>query len=112
MIKDWFFYEISDVELCYREKIHTVNNTCYFYELQNPSLCEFPSNIFYDGKLITKESPKWAVKTPLSLWSNPKYPYVFCNTEGEEEYLAYTTEEGNEMSRYNAKEIEHVVKDV
>ena len=36
---------------------------------------------------------------------------MFCNTEGEEEYLAYTTEEGNEMSRFNAKEIEHVVKD-
>lgn len=49
-------------------------------------------------------------KTPLALWENPKYPYVFCHTEGEEEYLAYTTEEGNEMSRYNSKEIEHVVR--
>ncbi|XP_062578588.1 helicase with zinc finger domain 2-like isoform X2 [Saccostrea cucullata] len=75
----------------------------------NPSLCEFPSTTFYDGKLETKESEKWMTRTPLGLWKNPKYPYVFCHTEGEEEYLTYTTEEGNEMSRYNSEEIGHVV---
>lgn len=75
----------------------------------HPGLCEFPSNKFYEGKLRTADSPKWMTKTPLGLWTNPKYPYVFCHTEGEEEYLAYTTEEGNEMSRYNSKEVEQVV---
>ncbi|XP_061163419.1 helicase with zinc finger domain 2-like [Saccostrea echinata] len=74
----------------------------------NPCLCEFPSKTFYDGKLETKESEKWMTRTPLRLWKNPQYPYVFCHTEGEEEYLTYTTEEGNEMARYNSNEIERV----
>lgn len=91
-------------------KFASISPSKVYKIFQHPGLCEFPSNKFYEGKLRTADSPKWMTKTPLGLWTNPKYPYVFCHTEGEEQYLAYTTEEGNEMSRYNSKEIEQVVR--
>lgn len=53
---------------------------------------------------------KWMINMFLSLWINFKYLYVFCYIEGEEEYLVYIMEEGNEMFRYNFKEIEYVVR--
>lgn len=49
---------------------------------------------------------KWMIKMFLGLWINFKYFYVFCYIEGEEEYLVYIMEEGNEMFRYNFKEVE------
>ncbi|XP_062578568.1 helicase with zinc finger domain 2-like [Saccostrea cucullata] len=76
----------------------------------HPSLCRFPSNTFYYNRLITQKSPKWEVLQPLNMWRNPKNPLVFCHIEGEEEYLANTTEEGNEMSKFNTAEIDHVEK--
>lgn len=53
---------------------------------------------------------KWMIKMFLGLWVNFKYFYVFCYIEGEEEYLVYIMEEGNEMFRYNFKEVEYVVR--
>ncbi|XP_056009192.1 helicase with zinc finger domain 2-like isoform X3 [Ostrea edulis] len=76
----------------------------------HPSLCRFPSNAFYNQKLITKASPKWETLQPLQMWRDPKNPLVFCHIEGEEEYLANTTEEGNEMSKFNKAEIDQVEK--
>ena len=38
-----------------------------------------------------------------------KIPIVFCHVEGEEEYLAVSTEEGNEQSCSNKKEVDKVV---
>jgi hypothetical protein len=43
------------------------------------------------------------------MWRDAKNPLVFCHLEGEEEYLANTTEEGNEMSKFNKAEIDQVV---
>ncbi|XP_022318580.2 3'-5' exoribonuclease HELZ2-like [Crassostrea virginica] len=77
----------------------------------HPGICEFPSKQFYDGKLQTGSSPKWDIKTPLRIWINrKKIPIVFCHVEGEEEYLAVSTEEGNEQSCSNKKEVDKVVK--
>ncbi|XP_061162412.1 helicase with zinc finger domain 2-like isoform X2 [Saccostrea echinata] len=76
----------------------------------HPSLCRFPSKHFYGGMLKTIPSPKWEVIEPLHMWRDPKDPCVFCHIEGEEEYLSYSTDEGNEMSRYNMAEVDQVVK--
>ncbi|XP_062578545.1 helicase with zinc finger domain 2-like [Saccostrea cucullata] len=76
----------------------------------HPSLCRFPSKAFYDMKVITQKSPKWEMLQPLGMWHNPKNPLIFCHIEGEEEYLANATEEGNEMPRFNKAEIDQVEK--
>ncbi|XP_056009193.1 helicase with zinc finger domain 2-like isoform X4 [Ostrea edulis] len=76
----------------------------------HPSLCRFPSRMFYKDKLETIASSKWQVLEPLQMWNNPENPCVFCHVEGEEEYLSYSTDEGNEMSRYNMAEVHQVVK--
>ena len=82
----------------------------HFFQ-QHPGICEFPSKQFYDGKLQTGSSPKWDIKTPLRIWINrKKIPIVFYHVEGEEEYLAVSTEEGNEQSRSNKKEVDKVVE--
>lgn len=65
--------------------------------------------MFYKDKLETIASSKWQVLEPLQMWNNPENPCVFCHVEGEEEYLSYSTDEGNEMSRYNMAEVHQVV---
>lgn len=37
------------------------------------------------------------------------YPHIFCHVDGEEERLVVKTEAGNEQSRYNTDEVDHVV---
>ncbi|XP_011437288.3 3'-5' exoribonuclease HELZ2 [Magallana gigas] len=77
----------------------------------HPAICEFPSKEFYDGKLLTKSSPKWDISNPLKIWINrDKKPIVFCHVEGEEEYLTVSAEEGNEQSCSNKQEVDKVVK--
>ncbi|XP_061168137.1 helicase with zinc finger domain 2-like [Saccostrea echinata] len=76
----------------------------------NEKICEFPSKQFYKGKLKTGPSGKYKVKEPLQIWRNPHIPLLFCHIEGEEECLAVSTEEGNQQSRSNKAEVEHVVK--
>ncbi|XP_061168135.1 helicase with zinc finger domain 2-like [Saccostrea echinata] len=76
----------------------------------NEKICEFPSKQFYKGKLKTGPSKKYEVKEPLKIWRNPHTPLLFCHMEGEEECLAVSTEEGNQQSRSNKAEVEHVVR--
>ncbi|XP_061168140.1 helicase with zinc finger domain 2-like [Saccostrea echinata] len=77
----------------------------------HPGICEFPSNEFYDGRLQTMSSPKWDIPNPLKIWVNrDKIPIVFCHIEGEEEFLTVSTEEGNEQSCSNKREIDKVVE--
>lgn len=80
------------------------------FTFQNPEICEFPSQQFYKGALITKPG-LWLSKR-MNVW--PKidkdiYPHVFVHVNGEEKMLTVTTEDGNEQSRSNAEEIKHVV---
>nr|XP_022315664.1 helicase with zinc finger domain 2-like isoform X2 [Crassostrea virginica] len=76
----------------------------------NPKICEFPSQQFYEGKLRTGPEGRWIVDEPLKIWRNPRIPLLFCHIEGEEEILEVATEEGNQQSRRNRAEVDHVVK--
>lgn len=81
----------------------------FYLIFQHPSLCRFPSDAFYEKKLVTEKSPKLEVFEPLSIWRDHKNPLIFCHTEGEEEYLTHISEEGNVMSKFNKAEIDQVV---
>lgn len=50
------------------------------------------------------------MKKPLQVWQRPDVPLLFCHIEGEEECLSVTTEEGNQQSRSNRAEVDHVVR--
>jgi hypothetical protein len=76
---------------------------------QNPRICDFPSEQFYQNKLETMPSIAWKVNEPLSLWNFPTVPHLFCHVEGEEDCLSVTTEEGNQQSKSNMAEVEQVV---
>lgn len=79
--------------------------------LKNPALCYFPSNQFYDGKLTTGGG-RWRDGNQLDIWphdSKRTYPHVLVHVEGEEKFLTVSTEDGNEQSRSNSAEIDHVV---
>lgn len=77
---------------------------------QNTSICEFPSRMFYDGKLKTAHENIGRPRNPLKMWrKSNNIPRVFCHVEGEEETLTVKTKEGNEQFSSNKKEIEQVV---
>ncbi|XP_061168178.1 helicase with zinc finger domain 2-like [Saccostrea echinata] len=76
----------------------------------NPKICEFPSKQFYKDRLNTESSKKWHTEKQLSLWKRSDIPLLFCHVQGEEKCLAVATEEGNQQSRSNMAEVEHVVK--
>ena len=83
----------------------------FFLFLQNPQLCRFPSDAFYEGKLKT-ESGLWKDGRVLKICSKQGtqfYPHVLVHIEGEEKVLTVSTEDGNEQSKSNQAEIEHVV---
>ena len=46
---------------------------------------------------------------PLMAWFDKDKRTIFCHTNGEEEILPVSTEEGNEKSRRNKKEVKQVV---
>lgn len=56
------------------------------------------------------ECSSWKEDPPLKIWFDPEKRHVFCHVTGEEIILPVSTEEGNEMSRSNKKEVEQVVK--
>ena len=73
-------------------------------------ICEFPSEQFYEGKLITRPG-LWRDK-PLNIWPQDDYdmyPHVLIHVEGEEKMLTVSTEDGNEQSKSNEQEIDEVV---
>ena len=79
--------------------------------LKDPSLCCFPSHQFYEGKLKTGGG-RWRDGDKLDIWPQDRkgtYPHVLVHVEGEERFLTVSTEDGNEQSRSNSAEIEHVV---
>ncbi|KAK3091346.1 hypothetical protein FSP39_019159 [Pinctada imbricata] len=78
----------------------------------HPKICEFPSQTFYKGKLMTdmKYTSAWYEMDPLRVWPVFGTPHLFCHVVGAEEHLTVATEEGNELSRSNKAEVEVVVK--
>ncbi|NXN88799.1 HELZ2 Helicase, partial [Bombycilla garrulus] len=73
------------------------------------SICEFPSQEFYDRRL--KTCPQLARK-PSVLYhrDNNCCPVIFGHVEGKEHSLMISTEEGNENSKANLEEVAHVVR--
>ncbi|XP_023651081.2 3'-5' exoribonuclease HELZ2 [Paramormyrops kingsleyae] len=75
------------------------------YRMQK-SICEFPSNEFYNGQLITGIDHKPSM---LMIKSRPT-AILFGHVEGKEERLVVSTEQGNENSKANSEEAEHSVR--
>ncbi|KAL3868498.1 hypothetical protein ACJMK2_041299 [Sinanodonta woodiana] len=105
-------YASSPKELAKHNIKYTFLNMQY---RMNPGLCEFPSKMFYNNKLITEENDnrvlwKHGVWKPLSIWRHVFEPHILCHVEGEETALKASTDEGNEHSRSNLREIEKVVE--
>ncbi|XP_033113852.1 helicase with zinc finger domain 2-like isoform X2 [Anneissia japonica] len=77
------------------------------------SICDFPSQQFYDEKLktdisVSKRKPdtlNWPTRD-----GNKEYHTLFCHVEGKEESQTVKTEEGNENSKCNQQEIECLMK--
>jgi len=82
----------------------------YICCLQNPKICEFPSRHFYDRKLKTDEGWLDREDHSLTIWPNVYFPMVFCHVEGTEETQVVSTAEGNEQSKRNKEESDHVVR--
>ena len=88
--------------------------------LQHPDICEFPSQHFYDSKLVTppsvidRDREKKLGRRLINFWPSHNdtdyVPLVFCNVVGEEEELVVTTEEGNQRSKSNLNERDKVVR--
>ena len=76
---------------------------------QHENLCKFPSDFFYDGKLKTANEVR-ARKPDKVTWPNgDSYPFEFYHVEGIEESLVVSTDQGNENSKKNQKEVNKVV---
>lgn len=82
------------------------------YCLQNPQLCLFPSQTFYDGQLQTEPGLWMKGRNILKILSEKKsshYPHVLIDVKGVENNLTVTSEEGNEQSKSNDAEVDQVV---
>ncbi|XP_052763926.1 helicase with zinc finger domain 2-like [Mya arenaria] len=79
----------------------------------NLAICDFPSQQFYGGKLIT-ETGAWYKNRRDAIWPRNEdgqvRPHIFIHVEGEEKVLTVSTEEGNEQSRSNEAEIYEVME--
>jgi len=80
----------------------------YICCLQHAEICRFPSTYFYKEKLQTDQLDR--EEHSLTIWPNDKFPMVFCHVEGTEVTQPVTTPEGNERSKSNKEEIDHVVR--
>uniref|UniRef100_A0A5F8HJ18 Helicase with zinc finger 2 n=1 Tax=Monodelphis domestica TaxID=13616 RepID=A0A5F8HJ18_MONDO len=78
------------------------------YRMHN-DICRFPSKEFYDNKLKTSLK----LKRMPSVFCHPDQvscPIIFGYVQGVEESLLVSTDEGNENSRANRDEVDHVVR--
>ncbi|KAH3699100.1 hypothetical protein DPMN_074054 [Dreissena polymorpha] len=78
---------------------------------QHPRICDLPSELFYEGRLQTARNV--GTDKPLPIWPEHEtlgtIPRVFVHLVGNEEMLTVSTEDGNEMSKSNAVEVDYVV---
>ena len=99
----------------------------FYYLIQHPSICEFPSNQFYGGKLkAAKEvlERRWPGKLPPDIWKQQKQQEqqeqkpkksdesqrcVFIHVEGTEVTSGIDSEGSYIESKSNEKEAEKVV---
>ncbi|NXF12031.1 HELZ2 Helicase, partial [Smithornis capensis] len=73
------------------------------------SICEFPSQEFYETRLKTCSQLYWK---PSVLYhrDNGCCPIIFGHVEGKEQSLMISTEEGNENSKANPEEVAQAVR--
>ncbi|KAH3696710.1 hypothetical protein DPMN_084186 [Dreissena polymorpha] len=78
----------------------------------HPRICDLPSELFYEGRLQTARN--FCRDQPLPIWPEHEtlgtIPRVFVHLVGNEEMLTVSTEDGNEMSKSNAVEVDYVVE--
>ena len=87
-----------------------------WFFMQHPSICEFPSVEFYEGKLKTDEQvAKKRRDKAASLcrfWPQWEKPFVFCDIIGTEKE-EHTGQKGKARvgleSKYNEKEARQIV---
>ncbi|NXL67127.1 HELZ2 Helicase, partial [Chordeiles acutipennis] len=86
-------------------------NQAWMLDMQyrmHKSICEFPSQEFYHGKLQTWPQPRRA--SVFHHKGNDCCPIIFGHVEGKEQTLMISTEEGNENSKANPEEAEQAVR--
>lgn len=87
-----------------------------WFLVQHPSICEFPSNEFYEGKLTTDEQVakkrKIEVASLQDFWPQREKPFVFCDIIGTEKEV-HTGQKGKVRvgleSKFNEKEARQIV---
>jgi len=81
--------------------------------MQHPSICEFPSNRFYDSELQAAEEVlvrQWGKQLPSNLWQRPQQQRcAFIHVEGTEEISGIDAKGSYKESKYNKKEAGYVV---
>ena len=79
---------------------------------QHETICQFPSQQFYDGTLRTHLTKYWKSTGALSeeVWPN-KAPFVFCHIEGLEESQSIATVDGSEQSKWNKADAAEAVSE-
>ena len=83
------------------------------YVPQHPSICDFPSGQFYDGKLVAANEVlvrRWPRKLPSDIWEQQDTQRcVFIHVEGTEETSGIDAKGSYEDSRFNKMEVNEVV---
>ncbi|XP_038049673.1 helicase with zinc finger domain 2-like [Patiria miniata] len=75
------------------------------------SICAFPSEVFYQGKLVTADIVRRRPQQLNKTWPGGRgNPLVFCHHIGSEDKQSVRTEEGGEHSQANPQEVTHVVR--
>ncbi|XP_038049676.1 helicase with zinc finger domain 2-like [Patiria miniata] len=75
------------------------------------SICAFPSEVFYKGKLVTADIVRRQTQQLNKTWPGGRgNPLVFCHHIGSEDKQSVRTEEGGEQSRANPQEVTHVLR--
>lgn len=67
---------------------------------------------FYNGELETADDVRNRQPDNVTWPNGDSYPFAFHHVEGVEETLIVTTDQGNQNSKKNQKEIEKVVRTV
>ena len=85
-----------------------------FYSLmQHPSICDFPSNQFYGGRLVAAKkvlNRSWPRKLPSNIWKQQdSQRCVFIHVEGIEGTSGIDADGSYTESKYNKQEAEKVV---
>ena len=80
-----------------------------FVHFQHESICQFPSQHFYEGQLKCGLKEQ-SLPSPQKFWPNGRNKtFAFCNVIGREETQQVATSDGNEQSKANKSEVHYAV---